>query len=79
MFESTVIKSYNLHSRVSVLVLNATFNNISVIDDSRFYSWRKSEEKQRLVASDCQTLSDNAVSNTPRHERIRTYNFSGGM
>jgi hypothetical protein len=50
-------------------VLNATFNNISAIDDSRFYSWRKPEEKQRLVESHCQTLSDNVVSNTPRHER----------
>ena len=34
-------------------------------------------ENHRPPASHGQTLSDNVVSSTPRHERIRTYNDSG--
>ena len=54
------------------MVFNATFNNISVI------SWRSvlfvketgvPGENHRPVASHWQTLSDNVVSSTPRHER----------
>jgi hypothetical protein len=54
------------------MVLNATFNNISVI------SWRLvlsvdetgiPGENHRPVASHWQTLSHNVVSSTPRHER----------
>jgi hypothetical protein len=55
-----------------VIVFNATFNNISVI------SWRSvslveetgvPRENHRPAASHRQTLSQNVVSNTPRHER----------
>jgi hypothetical protein len=58
--------------RERVMVLNATFNNISVI------SWRSilleeetgvPGENHRNVASHRQTLSHNMVSSTPRHER----------
>jgi hypothetical protein len=57
--------------RFRFMVLNATFNNISVI------SWRSvlMEEiavlwkKHRSAASHWQTLSHNVVSNTPCHER----------
>jgi hypothetical protein len=61
------------------IVINATFNNISVI------SWRSvllveetgiPGENHRHVASRWQTLSHNVVSSAPRHERIRTHNFS---
>ena len=54
------------------MVLNATFNNISVM------SWRSvllveengvPGESHRPVASNWQTLSHNVVSSTPRHER----------
>ena len=54
------------------MVVNATFNNISVI------SWRSillvdetgvSGENHRSVASHWQILSHNVVSSTPRHER----------
>ena len=54
------------------MVLNATFNNISVI------SWRSAllveetgvpGENGRPVASHRQTLLHNVVSSTPRHER----------
>jgi hypothetical protein len=55
-----------------VIVFNATFNNISVI------SWRSVSlveetgvpgENHRPASSHRQTLSQNVVSNTPRHER----------
>jgi len=54
------------------MVLNATFNNISVI------SWRSvllveetgvPVENHRSATSHWQTLSHNVVSSTPRHER----------
>jgi hypothetical protein len=52
------------------MVLNATFNNISVIlcqsvllvEDNGVHG-----ENHRPVASHCQTLSHNVVSSTPRH------------
>jgi hypothetical protein len=61
-----------LKSRVRVMVLNATFKNISVI------SWWSvvlveetgvSGENHRPVGSHWQTLSHNVLSNTPRHDR----------
>jgi hypothetical protein len=54
------------------MVFNTTFNNISVIP------WRSAlfveetgvpEENHRPVASHRQTLSQNVVSSTPRHEQ----------
>jgi len=51
---------------LGVMVFNATFNNISAI------SWRSvlllEETKYRPAASHWQTLSQNVVSSTPRHE-----------
>jgi len=67
-------------ARVRVLVLSATFNNISVI------SWRSVllleetgvyEEYHWPATSHWQTLSHEVVSSTTRHERIQTHNFSG--
>jgi len=58
--------------RISVMVFNATFNNISVI------SWWSvllveetgvPRENHRPVTSDWQTWSHNVISSTPRHER----------
>jgi hypothetical protein len=55
-----------------LMVFNATFNNISII------LWRSvllmeetgvPGENHQPVASHCQTLSHNAESSTPRHER----------
>ena len=55
-----------------VIVFNATFNNISVI------SWRSvslveetgvPRENHRSAASHRQTLPQNVVLNTPRHEQ----------
>jgi hypothetical protein len=48
------------------MVLNATFNNISVllVEETGVPG-----EKHRPAASHGQTLSHNVVSNTPRHER----------
>jgi hypothetical protein len=62
------------------MVLNATFNNISVI------SWRSvllvketgvPEENNRPVTSYWQTLLHNVVSSTPGHERDS--NIPGNM
>ena len=64
----------------SVMVLNATFNNIS------FISWMSvilvekigvPGETHRPVASHCQTLSHNVVSITPRPSGVRSHNISG--
>jgi len=61
--------------RVRLMVLNATFNNISAI------SWRSvllveetgvTGENHRPAASHWQTLSHNAVSSTSGHERNQT-------
>ena len=63
---------FAIWARVKVIVFNATFNIISVI------SWRSvslveetgvPRENHRPAASHRQTLSQNVVSNTPRHER----------
>ena len=54
------------------MVFIATFNNISIT------SWRSallaeetlvSRENHQPAASQCQTLSQNVVSSTPRHDR----------
>ena len=66
--------------RVRFMVLNATFNNISVI------LWRSvllveesgvPGENPRPAASHWQTSSTNVVSNTPRLSGIQTHNVSG--
>ena len=31
------------------MLLNATFNNISVISDGQFYFWRKSEYPEKTI------------------------------
>ena len=61
-----------LHGLRGVVVLNATFNNISVL--SRWSVLLVEEtgvsgENHRPVASRWQTLSYIVVSSTPRHER----------
>ena len=62
--------SFRFRTRLRFLVLNATFNNISVI------SWRsvllaeetrEPGENHRPVASHWQTLSHNVVPSSPRH------------
>ena len=66
--------------RVRVMVLNATFNNISVILWTSVLfveETRVPGENQWLVASHWQTLSRNVVSSTPRLSGVRTHNTSG--
>ena len=55
------------------MVLNATFNNISII------SWRSVSlvEEEPPNFSKSQTQSQNVVQSTPRLSRIRTHNISG--
>ena len=66
--------------RIRIVVLNATFNNISVI------SWlsvllveetRVLGENHRPAASHQQTLSHNIVLSTPRLIGIQAHNVSG--
>ena len=62
------------------MVLNATFNNISVISWRSVLLVEETEvpgENHRPVASYRQTLSHIVVSSTPRLNGIRTHNFSG--
>jgi len=62
------------------MVLNATWNNISVI------SWRsvllveesrRSTRRKTPATSQWQSLSHNDVSSTPSFSGIRTFNLSG--
>ena len=66
--------------RIRFIVLNATFNNISVI----LWRWVLLVEESgvpgenpRPAASHWQTSSTNVVSNTPRLSGIQTHNVSG--
>ena len=54
------------------MVFNANFNNISVISwqsVSLVEETRETGENPRPATSNCQTLSCNVVSSTPRHVR----------
>jgi len=53
------------YNRIRVMVLNVTFNSISVI---LVEETRVPRENHRPVASHWQTLSHKVVSNTPCHE-----------
>jgi hypothetical protein len=62
------------------MVFNATFNNTSVL------SWRSvllveetgvSEENHQPATRQCQILSHNVASSTPRLSGIRTHNVIG--
>ena len=55
---------------VRVMVLNATFNNISVI------SWRSALLVEKAGENHWQTLSHMIISSTPRLGGIHTHNFS---
>ena len=54
---------------VSIMVVHATFNNISLISETGVPG-----ENYRPVARYWQTLSPNFVSSTPRYEWDRTHN-----
>jgi hypothetical protein len=56
---------------------NATFSNISVILWSSVLLVQEAGDYHRPFASYRQTLSYNFVPSTPRHEWVRTHNFSG--
>jgi len=51
------------------MVLNATFNNISVISWSSVLLVEETRKNRRPAASRWQTLSHNVVSGTPRYEQ----------
>jgi hypothetical protein len=51
------------------MMLNATFNNISVLSQRSVLLVEETEENHRPVASHWQTLSHSVVSSTPCHER----------
>jgi hypothetical protein len=62
----------NLRIRLRVMVFHATFNNISAISCRSVLLVGErgvTGEKHWPVTSHWQTLSDNVVSSTPRHER----------
>ena len=61
-----IINQVNKRIRVRDMLVNATFNNISVISVEET---GVPGENHLLVASHWQTLSHIVVSRTPRHER----------
>ena len=76
------VQSKNHRKRVRIMVVNANFNNISII------SWRTvllvgktgvPGENHRPVTSHWQTLSHNVVSSIPHLSGIRTHNVSGDI
>ena len=56
------------------MVLNATFNNISVITWLSLLLVEETGENHKPVTSHRQTLSNNVVSSTPRHDRYSKSN-----
>ena len=67
---------------VRVMVLNATFNNISILSLRKVLLVEETGEpgeNHRPVASHWQTLWHNVVSSTPRLSGILTHNFSGDI
>jgi hypothetical protein len=66
-----------LRVRVRFMVLNATFNNISVILWRSVLLVEETGDNHRPVASHWQTLSHDVVSSAPRLSEVRTHNFSG--
>ena len=65
---------------VSVMVFNATFNNISVtfcILQQSVLSVKEIGENNKPVAIHLQTLSHNIVLSTPCLSGIQTHNISG--
>jgi hypothetical protein len=58
------------------MVFYATFNNISVISWRSILLLEETRENHRSTASNCQILSHNVVSSTPRLSGIRTRNVS---
>ena len=59
------------------MVLNATFNNISVIPRRSVLLVAETGENHRSVASHWQSLSHNVVSSTPCRDGMRSHNVSG--
>jgi hypothetical protein len=75
-----LIYKYMYWYMITVMVFNATFNNISVISWRSVLSVEKTGvpgENHRPFASNRQTASHNIVSNTPRLSGVRTHNISG--
>ena len=61
--------------RVTVMMFNATFNNISVISWRSVLLVEETGENHRPAASHGQTLSHNVVSSTPHHEQNSNRNM----
>jgi hypothetical protein len=62
------------------MVLNATFNNISIISWQLVFLVEENGvpwENHQIASSHRQTLSHNVVSSIPRLSGIRTHNVSG--
>ena len=64
---------------VRVMVFNAAFDNISIIDGGKFYWWRKPEypEKTTHLSQVTDKLYHNVASSTPRLSGVRTHDISG--
>jgi len=63
-------------SRDRIMVLNATFNNISLISWWSVLSMAETGENHRPPAYHWQTLSHNLVFSPPRVRGIRTHNYN---
>ena len=61
--------------RVSVMVLNATFNNISEYLGCHFYWWRKPQYPEKTT-EECHRHNHIMLSSLPRLSGIRTHNLS---
>jgi hypothetical protein len=59
------------------MVLNATFNNISVISWQSVWLVEETGENHQPFTSHWETLSHNVVSSTSRLNGIRTHNVTG--
>ena len=72
----------NRRKRVRIMVINANFNNISIISWRTVLLVRKTGvpgENHRPVTNHWQTLSHNVVSSIPHLSGIRNHNVSGDI
>ena len=78
--ETSKSERQKIRFRVKVMVLDTTFNNISIILWWSVLLVAETEvpgENHRPATSHGQTLSHNVVSSTPRLSGIQIHNFSG--
>jgi hypothetical protein len=76
-YNYSIINSFSTFLSVYFIYIVLIFSVEAKYDKCMMYSTTSyHQENHQPVGSHRQTLSRNVVSSTPRHERVRTHNFS---